>query len=90
MLTRGQELIARQTYARLLERWKDNLIWNHYKQFGSPYSPYNACNELAADPPVIVDQDGTAYLRVTLNRNSPKIGAGAQFYEWLASTVCHS
>jgi hypothetical protein len=68
--------------------YRPESIWNHYKQFGSPYSLYSACNELATDPPVIVDQDGTAYGRLTLNRNSPKIGAGRRFYDWLASTVC--
>jgi len=68
--------------------YRPESIWNHYKQFGSPYSPYSACNEFATDPPVIVDQDGTAYGRLTLNRNSPKIGAGVRFYDWLASAVC--
>jgi hypothetical protein len=68
--------------------YRPESIWNHYQQFGSPYSPYSACNDLATDPPVIVDQDGTAYGRLTLNRNSPKIGAGARFYDWLASAVC--
>lgn len=68
--------------------YRPESIWNHYKQFGSPYSPYSACNEFATDPPVIVDQDGTAYGRLTINRTSPKIGAGARFYDWLASAVC--
>jgi hypothetical protein len=31
----------------------------------------SASNELATDPPVIADQDGTAYGRLRLNRNSP-------------------
>jgi cytochrome c peroxidase len=31
----------------------------------------SACNELATNPPVIVNQDGTAYGRLPLNRNSP-------------------
>ncbi len=70
--------------------YRPESIWNHYKQFGSPYSLYSACNELATDPPVIVDQDGTAFGRLTLNRNSPKIGAGRRFYDWLASTVCQN
>jgi hypothetical protein len=70
--------------------YRPESIWNHYKQFGSPYSPYSACNELATDPPVIVDQDGTAYGRLTLDKNSPKIGAGARFYDWLVSSVCQS
>jgi hypothetical protein len=75
-------------FGRYGSPYRPESIWNHYKQFGSPYSPYSACNEFATDPPVIVDQDGTAYGRLTLNRNSPKIGAGGRFYDWLASAVC--
>jgi hypothetical protein len=70
--------------------YRPESIWNHYQQFGSPYSTYSACNGLATDPPVIVDQDGTAYGRLTTNRTSPKIGAGVRFYDWLASTVCQN
>lgn len=70
--------------------YRPESIWNRYAQFGSGSSPYSACNALATEPPVIVDQDGTAYGRLTMNRNSTKIGAGARFYNWLASTVCQS
>jgi hypothetical protein len=38
---------------------------------------------------VIVDQGGMAYGRLTLNRNSTKIGAaGVRFYDWLHESVC--
>jgi hypothetical protein len=63
-------------------------IWNSVQQYGSRVSPYSACNSLATDPPVIVDQEGTAYGRLTLNRVSPNIGAGARFYDWLSTVVC--
>jgi hypothetical protein len=69
--------------------YRPESIWNHSTQFGSPYSPYSACNALATDPPVIVDQGGMAYGRLTLNRNSTKIGAaGVRFYDWLHESVC--
>ena len=63
-------------------------IWNSVGQYGSSVSPYSACNPLATDPPVIVDEEGTAYGRLTLNRVNPNIGMGARFYNWLATVVC--
>jgi hypothetical protein len=63
-------------------------IWNHYGDFGSPYSTYSSCNPYATDPPVIVDQSGNAYGRVTVNQYATGIGAGAKLYDWLVSTVC--
>jgi hypothetical protein len=64
-------------------------IWNVVSDYGSRVSPYSACNPLATDPPVIVDQEGSAYGRLTANQLSPDIGQGARFYNWLASVVCH-
>lgn len=46
-------------------------ITNSYGQFGSPYSSYSACNEYASDPPVVVDEAGNYYGRLTLNRYAP-------------------
>jgi hypothetical protein len=68
--------------------YRPESIWNALSPYGSALSSYSACNPLANDPPVIVDQEGTAYGRLTLNRTSPRIGAGARFYDWLASAVC--
>jgi len=65
-------------------------IWNVVGQYGSQVSPYSACNALASDPPVIVDQDGNAYGRLTMNRVDARIGLGARFYNWLASDVCQN
>jgi hypothetical protein len=76
-------------YGRNGSRYSSESIWNSYGQFGSPYSVFSACNPYASDPPVIVDESGYAYGRLTVNRYSPQIGAGAQFYNWLASAVCH-
>jgi hypothetical protein len=63
-------------------------IWNHYGEFGSAYSTYGACNPYASDPPVIVDQGGNYFGRLSLNTYHPQFGAGARFYEWLKSSVC--
>lgn len=71
-------------------RYRDASIWNTYGEFGSPYSEFSACNPYANDPPIIVDQTGNAYGRLTVNRANSQIGAGARFYTWLASAVCHN
>jgi len=42
-------------------------IFNPYSQFGSRYSAYSACNPYATDPPVIVDENGNYYGRLTVN-----------------------
>jgi hypothetical protein len=63
-------------------------IWNHYSEFGSPYSTYGACNPYASDPPVIVDQSGAYYGRLTVNQYHPQRGAGGKYYVWLTETVC--
>jgi hypothetical protein len=42
-------------------------IVNRSSAFVSAHSPYSACNEFAADPPVIIDERGTSYGRLTVN-----------------------
>lgn len=63
-------------------------IWNKAGQFGSPRSDFSACNRSAGDPPVIVDQEGKFYGRLTINTSNPQIGVGMRFYGWVSSTLC--
>jgi hypothetical protein len=63
-------------------------IWNHYTDYGSLYSQFSACNPDATDPPVIVDDSGNFYGRVTVNQYATGIGTGAELHDWLVSTVC--
>lgn len=65
-------------------------IWNHFGEFGSPYSIYSACNPYASDPPVIVDQNGTYYGRLTVNQYHAQLGAGSKFRSWLTDSVSRS
>lgn len=65
-------------------------IWNHYSTYGSAYSSQGACNAYATDPPVIVDQDGNFYGRLTLNEYHSQIGIGRRYIEWLRTRVCES
>jgi hypothetical protein len=63
-------------------------IWNHYSEFGSAYSMYGACNPYASDPPVIVDQGGNYYGRLTVNQYHPERGTGTKYLDWLTNSVC--
>jgi hypothetical protein len=69
-------------------RVSNKSIWNPVSEYGSAVSAYSVCNPVATDPPIIVDQDGNAYGRLTLNKFLPQIGMGGRFYDWLASNVC--
>lgn len=69
--------------------YQSNSIKNHFSEYGSPYSMYSACNPYASDPPVIVDNSGHYYGRLTLNTAHPEYGSGARFYDWLEG-ICGS
>lgn len=42
-------------------------VWDPFHEFASPFSAYSMCNRFAAEPPVIVDDAGTAYGRLSVN-----------------------
>ncbi len=75
-------------YGQNGSRYSQTSIWNHYSQFGSPSAPYSACNPYSTDPPVIVDDAGTYYGRLTLNQFHPELAAGRQLIGWLNQVVC--
>lgn len=43
-------------------------IVNRSSVFVSPHSAYSACDPFATDPPVVVDEQGTSYGRLTVNQ----------------------
>ena len=61
-------------------------ILNSYSEYGSRYSAYSACNPYASSPPIVVDDDGNAYGRLTLNRYGRQI-QDSTIVGWL-SAVC--
>ena len=75
-------------YGQNGSRYSQASIWNHYGEFGSPYQPYSACNPYSTDPPIIVDDVGTYYGRLTVNQFHPELGAGRQLIAWLRQAVC--
>jgi hypothetical protein len=48
--------------------YQSESIFNPYGRYGSKYDNYSACNPFASDPPVIVDDDGNYYGRLTVNK----------------------
>lgn len=65
-----------------------NSIFNHYSQFGSAYSMYSPCNPYASDPPVIVDDAGTFYGRLTINSYNSEATHNLDILRWLEGSVC--
>ena|SRR5579863_3513711 len=62
-------------------------LFNPYQEFGSPYSSTSACNPYASDPPVVVDEQGSFYGRLTINEfNSERVRSQA-LQMWIAK-VC--
>ncbi|HEX4275843.1 MAG TPA: hypothetical protein VHZ74_10830 [Bryobacteraceae bacterium] len=61
-------------------------VFNRYGEFGSAYSTYSACSQYATDPPVIVDQAGRYYGRMTVNRYNDPTRLG-YYAAWIAG-VC--
>jgi len=63
-------------------------VFNSYGQFGSRYSNESACNPYATDPPVIVDEGGNFYGRLTVNTYHLQATRNQTFLAWIAG-VCH-
>ena len=62
-------------------------LWNPFGQFINPFSSYSMCNEFASDPPIIVDDEGRAYGRMSINEFAPGSVCGIKAYERLCRVV---
>ena len=63
-------------------------IWNTVGPYGSAYSQYSVCNRYAQNPPIIVDQDGNAYGRFTLNRSHRYANTDPLLTRLIEETIC--
>jgi hypothetical protein len=63
-------------------------IWNRDNEYGTRSSNWGVCNPYASDPPIIVDEAGNVYGRLTVNPYHPQIGIGTRYFEWLQHKVC--
>ncbi|SAL50827.1 hypothetical protein AWB73_05290 [Caballeronia turbans] len=68
--------------------YSSESIFNHYSDYGSAYSSDSPCNHYADNPPVIVDQSGAFYGRLTLNQYHPQANKNEQLAAWLEREVC--
>lgn len=76
-------------YGNYGSSYSADSIFNQYSEYGSPYSNESACNPYANDPPVIVDQDGQFYGRLTLNAYHPQASNNETLLQWLAIVCRH-
>lgn len=48
-------------------RYSSTSIFNQFSQYGSQFSAYSAFNEFASHPPIIMDDKGNVYGRLSIN-----------------------
>jgi len=68
-------------------KFNPSSLRNSYGQFGSPYALYSACNPYSIDPPVIVDQNGNFYGRLTMNQYHAQRTRDERFLAFIAA-IC--
>lgn len=51
--------------------FSDKSIWNTFGEFGSKFSDYSPWNRYAANPPIVVDEDGQSYGYFTVSKFHP-------------------
>lgn len=54
-------------FGRYGSKFSQTSIVNEFSPYGSKYNSYGACNDVASDPPVVVDRNRNAYGRLTMN-----------------------
>ncbi len=69
--------------------YSNESIFNSYSEYGSAYSNYSACNAYATDPPVIVDEEGSFYGRLTTNHYHSQATKEENLLTWLENVVCN-
>jgi hypothetical protein len=62
-------------------------VWNPFREFINPFSSQSMCNAFASDPPIIVDENGNAYGRMSINEFAPGSVCGVAGSERLCRTV---
>lgn len=75
------------TFGMYGSRFSVTSIFNNFSEYGSKYSSYSPCNEVALDPPVIVDGAGNFYGRLTVSTVHPQRTSNREWQAWIAG-VC--
>jgi len=64
-------------------------IFNRYGTYGSPYSTSSPCSPYGGDPPVIVDEGGNSYGRLTVNVYATERTKLGYWSAWIAGVCQH-
>jgi hypothetical protein len=75
-------------FSKYGSEFQTDSIFNPFGRFGSPFSNFSACSQFATEPPVIVDQQGNFYGRLTLNTMHSQANTEESLLQWLKTTVC--
>jgi hypothetical protein len=68
-------------------RYAADSIFNRFGEFGSKYGSHSPCNRYATDPPVIVDEAGRYYGRLTVSTTNADRTRNPNLQAWIAG-VC--
>jgi hypothetical protein len=63
-------------------------VMNKHSPYGGRHGAYSPCNPFSADPPIIVDDQGNSYGRLTINKFNSERTRNTVALEWLTSSVC--
>jgi len=86
--SKADQSSVHNTYGSFGSRYSGTSIFNHYSLFGSVYSSEGVCSDYASDPPVIMDQQGHSYGRLTLNAYALGAIKSENVLSWLHNVVC--
>ena len=68
-------------------KFMSDSIFNTFGEYGGKFSNYSPCNSFATEPPVIVDEQGDFYGRLTINKLHPQAAQSDALQQWIAG-VC--
>lgn len=68
--------------------WQNDIgVWNDISPYGNSFGPQSACNDIANDPPVLVDRQGNFYGRLSINELVTGSVCGLQGNEQICRAV---
>jgi hypothetical protein len=75
-------------FGRFASRSSPTSIWNHFSDYGSPFSQHSACNDFATNPPQLVNTATVTYQELTLNQFRPFAIRDSSVLGYLRNVIC--
>jgi hypothetical protein len=75
-------------FSKYGSEFSSQSIFNSFSIYGSKFSSLSPCNEFATEPPIIVDEEGNFYGRLTLNTYHRQANTNESLIRWLKYSVC--